>query len=107
MEGVVDQGLVVGPGVVVPNDLAQGLAAVLIGEGLRGGVVGGIEPTGKDYQAQAIDSGTGRASASGDLPHEETFQSMAKTLGAALGVSRTRLDEAITGGRVIESALAG
>jgi hypothetical protein len=80
---------------------------VLIGEGLRGGVIGGIEPTGKDYQAQAIDSGTGLASASGDIPHEETFESMAKTLGVALGVPRTRLDEAITGGQVIESALAG
>ncbi len=32
---------------------------------------------------------------------------MAKTLGVALGVSRARLDEAIAGGRVIETALAG
>ena len=81
--------------------------AVLIGDGLRGGVVGGIEPTGQDYQAQAIDSGTGRASATGDIPHEATFESMAKTLGVALGVPRTRLDEAISGGTVIETALAG
>ena len=80
---------------------------VLIGEGLRGAVVGGIEPTGRDYQAQAIDSRSGSASASGDIPHEETFQSMAKTLGVALGVPRARLDEAITGGRVIETALSG
>ena len=80
--------------------------AVLIGEGLRGGVIGGIEPTGTDYQAQAIDSGTGLPSGSGDVPHEETFQSMAKTLGVALGVRRTRLDEAITGDQVIEMALA-
>lgn len=80
--------------------------AVLIGEGLRPGVVGGIEPTGRDYQAQAIDSSTGRASASGDIPHEETFQSMAKTLGVALGVPRPRLDEAIIGGKVIDSALS-
>jgi len=81
--------------------------AVLIGAGLRGRVVGGIEPTGRDYQAQAIDSASGQASPSGDVPHEETFQSMAKTLGVALGVPRIRLDEAISGGRVIESALSG
>ena len=117
-EGVLRSDVIVGTLNVFGRDLARkGRAgrdhngrhhcAVLIGEGLRGGVVGGIEPTGRDYQAQAIDSGTGRASASGDIPHEETFQSMAKTLGVALGVPRTRLDEAISGGQVIESALAG
>ncbi len=79
---------------------------VLIGEGLNSSVVGGVTPTGRDYEAQAIDSGTGMGSDSGDIPHEETFQSMAKTLGVALGVSRTRLEEAIAGGTVIESALA-
>jgi uncharacterized protein (DUF1501 family) len=81
--------------------------SVLIGAGLSGSVVGGVEPTGRDYQAQAIDSSTGRNSPDGDIPHEETFQSMAKTLGVALGVPRTRLDEAINGGRVIETALDG
>ena len=117
-EGVLRSDVIVGTLNVFGRDLARkGRAgrdhngrhhcAVLIGEGLAGGVIGGIEPTGNDYQAQAIESATGRASASGDVPHEETFQSMARTLGVALGVSRTRLDEAITGGKVIESALSG
>ncbi len=117
-EGVLRSDVIVGTLNVFGRDLArkgrQGRdhngrhhCAVLIGEGLRGGVIGGIEPTGNDYQAQAIDSATGRASASGNIPHEETFQSMAKTLGVALGVPRTRLDEAITGGQAIDSALAG
>ena len=53
-----------------------------------------------------VDSGTGLPSGSGDVPHEETLQSTAKTLGVALGVRRTRLDEAITVGQVIEIALA-
>ncbi len=117
-EGVLRSDVIVGTLNVFGRDLArkgrQGRdhngrhhCAVLIGEGLRGGVIGGIEPTGNDYQAQAIDSATGRASASGNIPHEETFQSMAKTLGVALGVPRTRLDEAITGGQVIDSALTG
>lgn len=115
-EGVLRHEVIVGTLNVFGRDLARkGRAgrdhngrhhvAVLIGEGLRGGVVGGIEPTGRDYQAQAIESATGRASASGDIPHEETFQSMAKTLGVALGVPRARLDEAIEGGKVIEPAL--
>ena len=117
-EGVLRSDVIVGTLNVFGRDLARKgrvgrdhngrhHCAVLFGEGLRGGVVGGIEPTGKDYQAQAIESGTGRASASGDIPHEETFQSMAKTLGVALGVPRTRLNEAISGGQVIEPALAG
>ena len=117
-EGVLRNDVIVGTLNVFGRDLARKgrsgrdhngrhHCAVLIGEGIRGGVVGGIEPTGNDYQAEAIDSGTGRASASGDIAHEETFQSMAKTLGVALGVPRTRLDEAITGGKVIETALTG
>jgi uncharacterized protein (DUF1501 family) len=115
-EGVLRHDVIVGTLNVFGRDLARkGRAgrdhngrhhcAVLIGEGLRGGVVGGIEPTGRDYQAQAIESSTGRNSASGDIPHEETFQSMAKTLGVALGVPRARLDEAVEGGKVIEPAL--
>ncbi|MEM7435144.1 MAG: DUF1501 domain-containing protein [Myxococcota bacterium] len=115
-EGVLRNDVVVGTLNVFGRDLArkgrQGRdhngrhhCAVLIGEGLRAGVVGGLEPTGKDYQAQAIDSSSGNAAPSGDIPHEETFQSMAKTLGVALGVTRERLDEAITGGKVIESAV--
>ncbi|MEM9727433.1 MAG: DUF1501 domain-containing protein [Myxococcota bacterium] len=116
-EGVLRNDVIVGTLNVFGRDLArkgrQGRdhngrhhVSVLIGDGLRGGVIGGLEPTGNDYQAQAIDSNSGNASASGDIPHEETFQSMAKTLGAALGVSRTQLDETITGGKVIENALA-
>lgn len=116
-EGVLRNDVIVGTLNVFGRDLARKgrggrdhngrhHCTVLIGEGLRGGVIGGIEPTGNDYQAQAIDSASGRASASGDIAHEETFESMAKTLGVALGVPRTRLDEAISGGRVVEPALA-
>ena len=80
---------------------------VLVGDGIVPGVYGGLRDKGADMEAAAIDSATGRASESGDIPHEETFQSMAKTLGVGLGVSRERLDEAIEGGRVLEPALAG
>jgi len=80
---------------------------VLIGDGIEPGVYGGLRDKGDDMEAAAIDSSTGAASPSGDIPHEETFQTMAKTLGVALGVDRGRLDEAIEGGQVLEPALVG
>ncbi len=80
---------------------------VVIGSAMQPGVYGGLRDKGDDMEAAAIDSSTGRASPSGDIPHEETFQTMAKTLGVALGVDRARLDEAIEGGQVLEPALAG
>lgn len=79
---------------------------VMIGDGFRGSVIGGITQAGNDWGAQAIDSATGRAAAGGDIPYEETFGSMAKTLGKALGLQQATLDEGITNGRVIDAALA-
>lgn len=76
---------------------------VMIGNRLRGGVVGGIEPGAGDFQARAINSVTGEAG--GDIPFEGTLGAMAKTLGAALGVPRDRLDQMITVGKPVESAL--
>lgn len=42
----------------------------------------------------------------GDVVATAPFQTMAKTLGVALGVDRARLDEAIEGGQVLEPTLA-
>ncbi len=82
-------------------------AAVLIGDSLRGGVIGGVEADNRDFSATSIDSSTGAGvpEDGGDIPFDETFQSMAKTLGVALGVEQGYLDENITGGRVIAPAL--
>ncbi len=80
--------------------------AVLIGRGLRPGVVGGIERKGDDFVARPFDAATGEARAGGDVPFEEGMSAMAKTLGTALGVSPAALDENITGGKAVTAALA-
>lgn len=83
-------------------------ASVLIGKGLKAGVVGGLEPQAGDYYATPIDSRTGRAApGGGDVPFGETLAAMAKTLGRALGGSQAGLDARITGGRAVTGALAG
>jgi hypothetical protein len=76
---------------------------VMMGSALRGGVVGGIELGGGDFQARSIDSTTGAAG--GDIPFDATLGSMAKTLGTALGVSSDRLDAMIRVGKPVASAL--
>jgi Protein of unknown function (DUF1501) len=80
--------------------------AVLIGKGVRGGVVGGIERKGDDFVALPIDSATGEGRTGGDVPYGEGMSAMAKTLGQALGVAPAALDENITGGKAVTSALA-
>jgi len=79
---------------------------VLIGNGIKGGVVGGVAKnnSGKEYVAQAIDSATGEAG--GDIPFEETLGAMGKTLAAAVGIEPDRIDQMITGGKVVEAAFA-
>jgi len=80
---------------------------VMMGKGLRAGVVGGLEPKSGDYGAQAIDAKTGRGVASGgDVPFEETLSAMGKTLGAALGLAPAVLDANIAQGKIVTGALA-
>ena len=78
--------------------------AVLIGPGLKGSVIGGIERNGNDYRSVSIDSTTGAAG--GDIPYEETLASMAKTLGTALGVDEATLNANIKLGKPVKAALA-
>jgi hypothetical protein len=71
-------------------------------------VVGGVaQPAaGKEYTALAIDSATGRGSASGDVAFGATFGAMGKTLGAAVGLPQANVDTNVLSGAVIKSALA-
>jgi hypothetical protein len=78
--------------------------AVMIGDGVRPGIVGGIERKAGDWGATGIDSQTGGIS--GGIPYVDTFAAMAKTLGALVGVPRDSLEENISGGKVVESVLA-
>ncbi len=80
---------------------------VLMGNGVRGGVVGGVQldKSGKEYEAQAIDSGSGKGGSSGDIAYEDTLNSMGKTLGAAVGVDSDRLNQMIPGGKIVQSVV--
>jgi hypothetical protein len=82
-------------------------ATVMIGRGLRGGVVGGLEPKASDYYATGIDAQTGeKRPGAGDIPFAETLPAMAKTLGAALRIPADLLDRHISGGKIVKGALA-
>jgi hypothetical protein len=81
-------------------------ATVMIGNGLRAGVIGGLEPKSNDYYAAPIESTTGLGKpGGGDIPFAETLAAMGKTLGAAVGVPRDLLDRTILGGKVVPAAL--
>ena len=79
---------------------------IMVGAGVRGSVVGGVQPFGQDYGAQDIDAATGRGGAGGDIPRLETHPSAAKTLGAALGLAEADVDAQVTAGRRVRAALA-
>ncbi len=81
---------------------------MLMGEGIRGGVIGGVElnPGGKEYVAQDIDATTGAGGVGGDIPFEDTLGAVGKTMGVALGVSAERMDEIVTTGKVVAAAFA-
>jgi len=79
---------------------------VVSGPGVRPGVVGGIQPRGNDWGATGIESATGVGTDQGDIPYEETLESVGKTLGKLLGLPNEALDEDIEGGKVIPAALA-
>lgn len=81
---------------------------VLMGEGIQGGIVGGVElnGNGSEYIAQAIDSSTGAGGSGGDIPFEETLGAAGKTLGVLMGVGEERMDEILPPGKVVRSIIA-
>jgi hypothetical protein len=79
---------------------------MISGAGIQPGVIGGLRPRGNDYTSTGIDSMTGVGSDEADIPYEQTLESVGKTLGRALGIDRPVLDEEISGGKVIQAALA-
>jgi hypothetical protein len=90
------------------NHNANHHCSVMIGAGFKPSVIGGVKPTanGFDFQATAIDSASGAANDAGDVAYEQTFGSVGKTLGRAVGVDPAVLEEQITKGKVIPAALA-
>jgi hypothetical protein len=80
--------------------------SLLIGKRIRASVVGGLVPYQDDFSSVGIDSSTGRGvDGGGDIPYEDTLGAVGKTIGAAVGIAREKLDAAITAGKPIGAAL--
>jgi uncharacterized protein (DUF1501 family) len=81
-------------------------AMIVMGDGVRGGVVGGLVANSdrSEYIASSIDSTTGKKG--GDIAFDETLPAAGKTLGRLLGVPSDRLDTMIQGGKVVRSVVA-
>jgi len=77
--------------------------ALMIGKGFKGAVVGGILPGG---HAADIDPASGAAADGGALAASESLASVAKTLGAGIGLSDAQLSDQITSGTAIRSVVA-
>lgn len=86
--------------------LAKHHVTMMMGRHVMGSVIGGPKAAADDYEAKPIDSMTGMGSDSGDISYEDGLPSVAKTLGAALGLPDATLDYEILKGKVISAALA-
>jgi hypothetical protein len=82
---------------------------VMIGKNVAPGVIGGPAASSSGaYVASAIDSSTGAASSTGDIPADATHDAAARTLAAALGIPATVAANDFTtsaGGKVVAAAL--
>ncbi len=88
---------------------------VMIGKNVNPGVYGGVTTVsggfggGTALGAGGLDSATGAlVQSGGDVPREETFVSMARTLGGALGIPQATLDSSFvagSGGKAVAAAV--
>jgi Protein of unknown function (DUF1501) len=93
------------------DHLANHHCTLLIGKGVKAGVIGGLEANGNDFKAMALSSATGQGvpkdQASGaDIAFADTLGAVGKTLGAVLGVPAQAVEDNITQGKVVTAALA-
>lgn len=79
--------------------------SVMIGSRIRSSLVGGVELKGIEYEGQDLSSQTGQGGAGGDIAFADTLGAMGKTLGVAVGVNQSVLDDQITQGKVVKAAL--
>jgi hypothetical protein len=80
--------------------------SLAIGKPFRGGIVGGVGPVEGDYGASNIDSKTGLASPSGDVPNSATLAAFGQTVMAAFGIDQGTIATKITSGKVVGAALS-
>jgi hypothetical protein len=101
---------------MIAKDVGQGRqhndghhVTVMIGSRIKSSVIGGVAPSapGKEYRALAIDSKTGKGSASGDIVYGSTFGAMGQTLAAAVGLSKDTIGTNVLTGAVVPAALTG
>ncbi len=78
---------------------------MMAGARVKPSVIGGLVALGDDFAATGIDSSTGAASDSGDVPPEASLESAGKTLGAAMGFASDLLDRRILTGKVVSAAI--
>jgi hypothetical protein len=76
-----------------------------IGKPFRSGVIGGVEPVGKDYGATAVDSKTGLGVTDGDISATDTLPAFGQTMMAAAGIEPSVVAAQISLGKVISAAL--
>lgn len=79
--------------------------SVIIGSRIRSSLIGGVELKGIEYEGQDLSSQTGQGGAGGDIAFADTLGAMGKTLGVAVGVNQSVLDDQITQGKVVKAAL--
>ena len=85
--------------------------SVMIGKNFKSAVVGGVTADSNNdggYAASAIDSASGNASSSGDIPAAQTMVAAARTLGAGLGIPDSVQNSdwiASAGGKTVNAAL--
>lgn len=79
--------------------------SVMIGSRIRSSLIGGVELKGIEFEGQDISSQTGQGGAGGDIAFADTLGAMGKTLGVAVGVNQSVLDDQITQGKVVKAAL--
>ena len=79
--------------------------SVMIGSRIRSSLIGGVELKGIEYEGQDLSSQTGQGGAGGDIAFADTLGAMGKTLGVAVGVNQSVLDDQITQGKVVKAAL--
>ncbi len=80
--------------------------SLVIGRGVRGGVVGGVAPAGKDYGALPIDSSSGAGAHGADIAVVDTLPSFGRTALAASGVASSVIEAEIPQGKTVAAALA-
>ncbi len=94
-------------GTVGRNHWANHHVSVIIGKPIKAGVIGGITPHANDFTAMDINSMTGAGVATGgDIPANESLSAWGKTLGTAVGVPQSVLDQNITLGKTVTAALS-